>query len=154
MLIQDLIRDITAELSVYGSSPSVTPNFCQGWKGWQNLAVDEVVNDSVILDWPINSSDEYRKSGLLESDYKLTIAFVGLSQLDYTPEEHLPIIERCRQTMQDFINLLSTYTVDGDRPIRDFTVTGTTEVINMFNVNLSGVVLSVSIIPFNIRGRC
>ena len=154
MLINNLIKDITETLTVPDSSPSVTPNFCEGWKGWQNLAVDEVENDSVILDWPINSSDEYRKSGLLESDYKLTIAFMGLSQLDWSPEEHKVVIARCRILMQKFINKLSSYTVDGDRPIREFTVTNTTDVINMFNVNLSGVVLSVSITPFNLSSRC
>lgn len=154
MLINDIIKDIVATISVPDSSPSVAPNFCEGWKGWQNLSLDEVQNDSVILDWPITSSSVYRKSGLLENSYKLTIGFMGISGLDWSPDEHKVVIERCRLLMQDFINALSTYEVDGDRPIREFEVTGDNEIINLFNVNLSGVALSISITPFNTRSRC
>jgi len=147
MTIQDLIGAVVALMDD-------TPTFIHGNKGWQNLEVDEIKDDVVILDEPVTSNDDYRKSGLLEENYTLIIYFFTKSELDYTPAQHKPLIEAMRTRRRDFINRLSDYSIDGQKQIRAISGIRTVDLINVFDVNYTGVMLSITITPFNFLPHC
>lgn len=152
MIIQDVIGEIVGTLVV--GNTATAPTYIHGNPGWQNLLVDEVVNDLVILDEPITSEDVYRQSGLLEENYKLIIYFFTKSELDFTPEQHKPLIAAMREQRRKFINKLPNYLIDGIKGIRGFSNIRTVDLINVFNVNVTGVMVSITITPMNPLSRC
>lgn len=150
MIIQDVIGDIVSSLVVAGSSPSVSPTYVHGSSGWQNLEVDEIQNDVIILDEPVVSNDTYHQSGLLEEDYSLRIFFLTKSEFDTDFEQQKPLLASQRAQRRKFIDKLSQRT----DIIRSISNIKTTDLINVLNVNLTGVMLSITIRPINVNPIC
>lgn len=153
MIIQDEIAAIVATMVIEGGS--VSPTFMHGEQSWINLKADEITNDLIILDEPIISDDVYRQGGLLEEQYRLKMFFFrkydgdNESSIDNSPEQHKPLIASQRESRRKFINKLSS-----SPAFRSFNSIRTVDVKNALNVNLSGVMLSITVIPFNETSRC
>jgi len=154
MIIQDLIADIVATMSVEDSSPSVAPTFLHGSRAWSNLKVDEVTNDIVILDEPITSTDNFRKSNLLEENYNLNILFLTKTEYQDLPENIKPDTSRMRNMRRKFIIKASNYEVDGQKQIKEISGIKTLDTTDLFNANFSGVLLSITITPINPLSSC
>lgn len=147
MVIQDIIGGIVREMVVEGGT--IAPTFIHGEQTWVNLKADEIINDLVILDEPLISDDSYKQSGLYEENYRLKIFFFTKLEFDDTPEEHKPLIVKMRKARKNFINKLSRRA-----DIRRFDGLRTVDIKNVFNANLIGVMLSISITPKETSSRC
>lgn len=139
-MIQEIISDIVAQLIVPGSSPQIAPKYVHGWGGWQNLEVDEVTNDIVILDEPVQSVDK-SVGNILRESYLPTLFFFTKSELEFTPDQHLPLINAMRTQRKRFIKLL-----ESDTRIMGVSDIKTTDLVNVMDSNLTGVQLSLTVI--------
>ena len=146
-MLVTIIQEIVEALE-YGS-PSQSPVFVSGWKGWQNLAIDDLLNDVVLLDTPLRSNDTLTRGIYTEENYTINIAFFRKSEIDYTPEEHEVIVDVMRGVKEKFI-----YALRQDSRIRNVTNASTQDVFNAFNVNLSGCLLTITVTPFGTYSKC
>lgn len=149
MIIQDFIADIVSSLQIEGGNPPVVPTFIHGSDAWLNLKADEIQNDIVFLDEPIISIDAYRQSGLLEESYNLSMMFLTKSEFDFTPEQQKPLIARMRRLRLAFLNKLSKTSLRNT----SFNVR-TIDVVNVLNVNLTGVIVMLTITPIDPQPQC
>lgn len=139
-MIQQIVRDIVAGLTISGSSPESAPTFLFGWKGQLNLRLDEVQNEIV---WLIPSFSNSQLAGNLMIDkYSVVIGFFGKSELDWFGEQHEPVIDRQRAQCAKFI--YAAQQSDILKEVSDFIIT---DEVNAFDVNLSGVTLQCKMTP-------
>lgn len=150
MIIQDFIADIVSQMTVEGSTPSVAPTFVHGDKGWQNLLVDEITNDVILLDEPVISNDSYKQSGLLEETYNTSMLFLTKGNLDNKPEDDKPLIARMRRLRKKYIDKLSASALLKDKNFNIRTI----DVVNVFNVALTGCWVTMTITPIETQSRC
>lgn len=148
MTIQDIIGQIVAQLEVPGTSPAVPPTYIHGWKGWENLKADEILNDIVFLDLPV-SDDFIGKAKFIEESYNLYLHFYTKSELDFTPDQHLPLIARMRIQRQRFINNLRDSGL-----IKEIKSMRTIDVVNALDVNMTGVIVSLTVVPLKMNPIC
>lgn len=143
MNIKTIVKDIVAGLSAPGT-------FRYGWKGFLNFKGDgEAVFPLRYLDYPIKSNDALRQSGLIESGFPITIAFLDKTKLDFTPDQHDVIIQEQRTQSTEFITAcqnseLIHFVRDSKR----------TEIVNIFDINLSGIILEITLLPFDPDATC
>lgn len=146
----NIIEGIVNTMTVPDTSPAQTPVFISGWKGWQNLAVDEVETDVIILDTPLVSDDIISKYGNnFDEAFSVSIAFFRKTQLDYTPASHQEVCEIMRNQREIFFNKLRSH-----EGIRSVESPRTQDIYNVFNVNLSGVLFTFKCTPFPTRPKC
>lgn len=150
MVIQDFVANQVGLLTVEGSSPAQAPTFIHGNEGWQNLLADEVMNDIIFLDEPVSSNDTYAQGGLLTEAYALSLLFLTKSELDYTPEQHKPLIARMRRLRLAFIQALSRSGLLLNKNYQLKTI----DVVNVLNVNMTGCLVSITITPIDPQPRC
>ncbi len=148
-MIVAIVESIVNALKIQGSSPEISPIFIHGEKSWQNLDADEVNRDVVFLDEPIRSNDQLRQGGYLEESYPLVFFFAEKSEQDWTPDQHQVVINRQREQRRKFINRLQIH-----EGIREISSMSTLDAKNIFDVNLSGVILYITILPFNDYTAC
>lgn len=138
----DLIKSIVALITG-------TPSFYYGIKGWQNLEADDGVFPAIYLDEPIKSYDDIKQSGYIEESYPLKLLFIDKSELDWSPRQHQVIITAMRALRREFLNKLQQ-----SDTIRHVADSQTTDVMNLFDVNVSGVLLEVTIFLYNTESSC
>jgi hypothetical protein len=107
------------------------------------------MDEIVFLDEPITSNDTLTQGGYLEEEYPLVMLFAEKSELDWTPAQHGDAIDRQRSLRSKFINILST-----GNYIRRIKSIRTLEGKNIYDVNLSGVLLFITVVPFNQADAC
>lgn len=141
MTIKAIVKAIIAALPIPGS-------FLFGWKSFQNFKADEEPIFPIrYMDSPIVSNDSLKQSGLIESDFPLTIFFGDKTALDWTPEQHDVIIQVQRAAAAKFITACQNH------PEIHFVKSAKrTEMVNVFDLNLSGVVLEITLTPFEDGG--
>jgi hypothetical protein len=143
MDIVSLIADIAATVTD-------TPVFLHGDKSFQNLQDNVVIDTGVIyLDEPITSTDTIRQSGYLEELYPLKILFAKKTAMDWTPAQHQVVIQACREMRREFLVLLQN-----NSSIQRIGSSRTTDITNLFDLNISGVYLEIEVIPFNEAANC
>lgn len=140
-MIQQILANIISQLAIEGSSPSAAPTFIHGWKGYQNIASDEVLGTIAYLYEPVTSNDIVVGSYLQET-YPVLMGFFEKSEVEWTPEQHLEVVDRMRRIRAKFIYLckqspLFRYV---ESPI-------TSDEFNIYDVNLSGVGLQIKLTP-------
>jgi len=130
----------------------VPPHFYHGVKSYQDLEADDESFDTapaVYLDEPIISYDDIKQSGYIEESYPLKLLFIDKSEPDWTPVEHQVVIAKMRTLRREFLNKLQQQ--DSVRHVAD---SKTTDVINLFDANISGVMLEVTIYLYNTESSC
>jgi hypothetical protein len=151
-MIVDLIKSIVQSLPVT-DSPISYPNFIHGEKDYQNLLAEGVNFDlqdvTVFLDQPISSNDDIKKSGYIEETYPLSMAFLKRSELDFTPDQHQVLIDQMRVLRKRFLNRLTS-----NSNVKSVSSVQTTDAINVFDVNLSGIVMKLTVVTFNNDSSC
>jgi len=144
-MIQQIIAGIVAGLTVEGSSPAVAPTFIHGWKGFNNLVLDEIQNTVVVLFEPVRSEDKLLGNYVQES-YPLLLAILEKAEFDNTPSQHLPVVDRCRRLKNKLLFAIKESSV-----ISDAYNINTEDWFNAYNSNLSGVGIQITVVP--LRGN-
>lgn len=146
MSIVTIVKNIAQAIVIDGLNMS----FCHGDKSWQNLISDNVQLPATYLDEPITSKDSYKKGGFLQTGYPISLVFAGLSRMDWTPDQHQEVIDKMRLASVEFINRCSI-----DPNIKSVGQDiGRTDVTNLFDVNVTGVIMTITLEPFNNAGIC
>lgn len=127
------------------------PEFYHGTSQWQNLNADKAdLDDGIVyLDEPITSDDDLTQGGYIEEAYPLRLMFLKKSKLDWTPTQHQVIISEMRTLRRKFLNKLQD-----DAGVRYVSDVVTTDVMNVLDANLSGVLVEVTVTPFNSESAC
>ena len=132
MSLREVIQGIIEDLGL---------NFFYGAKWEQNLQDNETIFPAAFLDYPFQSDDTLIKSGAIKAKYNLTFFLCDKSEPDYTSIQHDAICATMRQKAVDVVSALQEY----DSNIIEVTGANRTDAHNLFNVNLSGVILIISI---------
>jgi hypothetical protein len=140
-MIQQLVRQIANQLTVEGGSPPIAPSYIHGQKGWSNLKADKITNTLIILFDPVQS-DSKLIGNLMQDKYPLLMLFAEKSKLDWTPDQHLVVIDRMRTLCAQFIYKCTKSGLFSH--IEDFVIS---DEYNAFDVCLSGVGLQIKLTP-------
>jgi hypothetical protein len=125
------------------------PSFYHGIKGWQNLEADDESFPAVYLDEPIISYDDIKQSGYIEESYPLKLLFIDKSHPDWNPIQHQVVITAMRLLRREFLNKLQQ-----NDDIRHIASSQTTDVMNLFDANVSGVFVEVTVYFYNQESSC
>ena len=132
MSLREIIQDIIEDLGL---------TFFYGAKWEQNQQDNETIFPAAFLDYPFQSDDTLIKSGAIKAKYNLAFFLCDKSEPDYTSMQHDVICATMRQKAVDVVSALQEY----DSNIIEVTGAKRTDAHNLFNVNLSGVILIISI---------
>lgn len=149
MIVQS-IYSIVSELSTKTA-------FIYGLKGWQNLKADKTASFPVaFLDEPISSSDTFGQGGAVDIRYNLQMAFLTKSGLNWTPEQHDKAIQEMRALRREFILRLKKAkdTTTNEHLFRSVENITTLNAMNVFDVNMSGVIVTFQLTPMSGDGIC
>lgn len=125
-----------------------SPLFYSGFKSYQNL--QDVEQFPVIyLDEPLTSIDELKQTGYIQAVYQVDMFFGNKTELDNTQLEHDVVINAMRELARQFI-----IACQNDERIRFIKNAKRTNIINLFDLNLSGCFLTIELTPYNDDGRC
>lgn len=150
-MIVGIIQDIVEALPL-STSPETYPTFKHGEKEFQNYVADEIDGTVVFLDEPITSNDTITQGGYIEESYPITLLFAKKSELDDTPEQHQVYILEMRALAKRFLNRITNKTIaPGVRSVSNVT---RTDIKNIFDVNLSGVILRLTVVTVNSDDAC
>lgn len=145
---------ITIIESVVNDIPS-KPNFIHGQKGWQNVESDESAFPAVYLDEPITSDDTFHQGGLVEETYPLQMMFLDKTELRQTPEQLRPTVDAMRELRRQFVlRLKAKKNANGEHIFKEITNVRTIDVYNVFDVNISGVIITFNAKPLNSDSVC
>ena len=145
-MIQQIIAQIVSELVV--EDGSVAPTFIHGWKGWNNLATDEIQNTVVILIEPVTSNDKVVGS-MYEESYPLLLAFLEKSELEYNPEQELIYTDRMRRLRAKFV-----YKLENSSLVRYVSNIITSDEFKVKDSCLTGVGLQITVVPIPTINVC
>lgn len=142
------IVDLVEKHSILVRSEAYT--FIHGDEAYQNAVADRKKFPLVFLDEPIISNDEPKQSGYIEETYPVKIAFMWQSKMDWTPEQHQPLIDKAMADARAFVL----------RIMADSTNVGKVSNVkrvgfrNFLDANASGCFLFMNILKRNTDGVC
>jgi hypothetical protein len=149
-MIVSAIQNVVSQMSMECS-------FIYGLKGWQNLQADKTAVFPVIfLDEPISSIDNFSQGGAVDITYNLNIAFLTKSNLNWSAAQHDTVIQAMRNVRREFILRLKKVadTSTNQHLFRSISNITTLNAVNIFDVNLSGVLVSLQVVPMSSDGIC
>lgn len=133
MTISQTIKEIIENLPGYNFT------FLSADKSEQNL-FDDIVFPIAYLDFPIESNDTLHKSGSLTAEYTIKILFGMKSELDWFTDKHeTDCIEPMRNAARKFITAMQL-----DSRIKEVKSSKRLDVKNIFDVNMSGCILTIT----------
>lgn len=148
---------IVQAISSIVSDLSTKTAFIYGLKGWQNLKADKTATFPVaFLDEPISSSDSFGQGGAVDIKYNLQMAFLTKSQLNWTPEQHDVAIQQMRELRREFILRLKKVSdpSTNEHLFRSVDNVSTLNAMNIFDVNMTGVIVTFQLTPMSGDGIC
>lgn len=146
MTIKQLISDKVALMDANGDSFS----FLHSEKDWQNLNADEEILPAVYLDMPIKYRTKTSLTGYKEKTYILMILFLYKSELDDSPEQQEQTFVKAENSQQQFEMLLD----DDSDNIVSYVAGECIQVLNLFDCNMSGVLMPLEITLRNTDSVC
>lgn len=145
MTIKEIIKEIVEALVISGD----TYAFRHADKGWQNLVSDKESLPFVYLDDPIKWDYTFSVGSVLEKVYDLKMMIGYKTQLDNTPEQHQVLVEKAVLCADAILNKLRLHSeVRGLKEVKGI------EFINVFDLNCSGVFLTLNITLRNSNSIC
>jgi len=119
------------------------PSLMYGQKSFQNKVLDEqsFVDSAMFLDSPIQANLLMAQSGLIEREYPIRVYFMFKSQPDWTPLQH---DQKCIQPARLLVNQFITRLQENTN-VQSVRNASEVEFINLFDVNVSGIVLSITV---------
>lgn len=140
-MIITVIEDIASYLSL---------SFYHGRDDFQNLNADEESLPALYLDTPLRNSYAIAQSGYISDTFDVSLVFMYKSELDWTPEQH---DTNCIQLAEEKIREFLVYCQDNDN-IEEITNINGLEFINLFDTNVSGKILNLTIKLYNTYSVC
>lgn len=119
---------------------STVCSFFHGEKWEQNLQDEQAVFPLVMLEHPVTSTDEIVGQGNYPTTYDLTIFFSNKSKLSDFQTDRQPNIDAMLALKREFLLRLNQ-----DPAVDKIISSKTTELINVFNLNLDGILLKLSV---------
>jgi hypothetical protein len=146
MTIKQLISDKVALMDANNESYS----FLHSEKDWQNLNGDEAILPAVYLDMPIKYRTKTSVTGYKEKTYILMLLFLFKSELDDEPSQQEQTFLKAENAQQQFEIILDN---DADN-ISTWTSGECMQVLNLFDCNMSGVLMPLEITLRNNDSVC
>lgn len=146
MTIKQLISDKVALMDANNESYS----FLHSEKDWQNLNADEEILPAVYLDMPIKYRTKTSVTGYKEKTYVLMLLFLFKSELDDEPSQQEQTFLKAENAQQQFEIILDN---DADN-ISSWTSGECMQVLNLFDCNMSGVLMPLEITLRNNDSVC
>ena len=146
MTIKQLISDKVALMDANNESYS----FLHSEKDWQNLNGDEAILPAVYLDMPIKYRTKTSVTGYKEKTYVLMLLFLFKSELDDEPSQQEQTFLKAENAQQQFEIILDN---DADN-ISSWTSGECMQVLNLFDCNMSGVLMPLEITLRNNDSVC
>ena len=140
MSIKTFVESVVQQITIQGQAY----NFAHGEKDWQNIFADEQSYPVVYLDEPISNDFDVVSSGAIEEYYPIKLMFLYKTELEFTPTQHDNEIQKARLGARKFITLCNQ-----SEDVRTIKNAKGIEVINVFDANTSGIVLSLDISFYN-----
>lgn len=139
-MIITVCSTVVSEMKYNGKS---IPALLYGQKSFQNKVLDEqsFVDSLMFLDGPIQSNVLMAQSGLIEREYPIRMYFMFKSQPDWTPLQH---DQNCIQPARLLVNQFITRMQENEN-VQSVRSASEIEFINLFDVNVSGIVLSLTV---------
>jgi hypothetical protein len=145
MSIKTFVESVIQQIIIQGQAY----NFAHGEKDWQNIFADEQSYPVVYLDEPISNDFDVVSSGAIEEYYPIKLMFLYKTELEFTPTQHDNEIQKARLGARKFITLCNQ-----SEDVRTIKNAKGIEVINVFDANTSGIVLSLDISFYNQEPIC
>ena len=146
MTIKQLISSHVALMS----SNSETYTFLHSETQFQNLMADEQLLPCVYLDMPIKYTPKIMSTGAFQRTYICVALFLFKSELDDNDTQQEETFVKAENAQREFQILLEN---DVDN-VRDLTVETCVQVQNLFDTNMSGIMMPFSLRMINSAGVC
>ena len=145
MSVKTFVESIVSQITVSGD----TFAFAHGEKDFQNLFSDEAVYPIVYLDEPIQNDFQIVSSGAIQEYYPIQLMILYKTELDFTPDQHDVLIQKARLCARKFLTLAGM-----SQQVRELDSIKGIEVINVFDANTSGIVLSCRLSFYDSTSIC
>ena len=144
MYFKSILKNISLELG---------HTWYHGPKSFQNLQ-DQLKTPAPLspvcyLHFPIRGTNKRKKQGFGETEYSIEILLGKQSQLHWEMDLHDAVIEEMEAVGHIFLNKIIN-----SPEIHEVSAYNIYEVINIFDMNLSGVIIECTITPFDRRPNC
>ena len=146
MTIKQLVSDKVALMS----SNSETYTFLHSETQFQNLMSDEQLLPCVYLDMPMKYTPKIMSTGAFQRTYICVALFLFKSELDDNDTQQEETFVKAENSQREFQILLEN---DVDN-VRDLTVETCVQVQNLFDTNMSGIMMPFSLRMINTAGVC
>lgn len=125
--------------------------FYHGPKDYQNVQDQKegTIFPVCYLHLPVRATGKRVQQGLTSREYFVELFFGDQTALDYETAEHLVIISAMEDKAHKFLNTLLHH--EGVKDVTSYTMY---EAINLFDANLSGVILEVNVKTYDLRPIC
>ena len=131
-MIISIVNEIVTDMSL---------PFYHGTTQFQNLIADEQTLPAIYLDQPITANYNLSQSGYTSATYPINVLFLFKSELDWTPEQHdTNCIQLAETKIREFINRC-----EANPAFDSVSNISSTEFINLFDCNVSGKTLSLTL---------
>ena len=146
MTIKQLISSHVATMH----SNSATYKFLHSETQFQNLMADEQLLPCVYLDMPMKYTPTIAITGAFQKTYICVALFLFKSELDDNDTQQEVIFVKAENAQREFQILLEN---DVDN-VRDLKVETCVQVQNLFDTNMSGIMMPFSLRMINSDGVC
>ena len=128
-IFYDIIETIASDLSLY---------FYKGNESINNFTADDANYPAIFADMPVRSYISVRQSGHIDVRVEADLIFANkTTELDATGDQHIDITDEMFAKVLSFLDRLQNVTIVDE--ILDQTYAD--EFLNMFDINVSGIVL-------------
>jgi hypothetical protein len=150
----NIIDHIEAAVNQLSISQTNSVGFSIGEREFNNL--NQALEDFQIwIDAPLRSNDAMQSGGALIPAYQIRMLFLKKAQFGNTYEQHYDITSEMRNIRREFILRLNKYKdIHGRRVFQNFTSFNSNDVINLFDANLSGILLEFDLVPLDEGSIC
>lgn len=146
MTIKQLVSDKVALMTSNGE----TYTFLHSETQFQNLIADEQLLPAVYLDMPMKYTPKIMSTGAFQRTYICVALFLFKSELDDNDIQQEETFVKAENAQREFQIALEN---DVDN-VRDLTVETCVQVQNLFDTNMSGVMMPFSLRMINTDGVC
>ncbi len=146
MTIKQLVSDKVALMT----SNNETYTFLHSETQFQNLMADEQLLPAVYLDMPMKYTPKIMSTGAFQRTYICVALFLFKSELDDNDVQQEETFVKAENAQREFQISLEN---DVDN-VRDLTVETCVQVQNLFDTNMSGVMMPFSLRMINNDGVC
>ena len=146
MTIKQLVSDKVALMT----SNNETYTFLHSETQFQNLMADEQLLPAVYLDMPMKYTPKIMSTGAFQRTYICVALFLFKSELDDNDTQQESIFIKAENAQREFQIALEN---DVDN-VRELKVETCVQVLNLFDTNMSGVMMPFSLRMINTDGVC